>query len=396
MSLTGRTLSHFEILEKLGEGGMGEVYKARDTHLDRFVALKILPPDKVTDAERRHRFAQEARAASALSHPNIVTIYDIDNAEGVYFIAMEYVAGKTLDRLIGRRGLPLETALGYSVQIADALSRAHGASIVHRDLKPANVMVTEDGLVKILDFGLAKLLEPAQPGDAATLTAGPSVAPVTGEGKIVGTVAYMSPEQAQGKPVDARSDIFSFGSMFFEMLTGRRPFTGDTAMAILAAILNHEPAPVSDSGMPLPAQVERVVARCLRKDPARRWQTMSDLKVELQDLKEDSASGKLSAVLPTAPPRPRRAWVYVVAALVVAAATLFWWLTRKPAAPGGFETERLTFESEAYFDMHTAEGDIMGFVAVFVPIVVITAVFNAVIVQILYFPASRVLMRGQE
>ena len=167
MSLTGRTLSHFEILEKLGEGGMGEVYKARDTHLDRLVALKILPPDKVADAERRHRFAQEARAASALSHPNIVTIYDIDNADGVYFIAMEYVAGKTLDRLIGRRGLPLETALGYAVQIADALSRAHGASIVHRDLKPANVMVTDDGLVKILDFGLAKLLEPAQPGDAA-------------------------------------------------------------------------------------------------------------------------------------------------------------------------------------------------------------------------------------
>jgi serine/threonine protein kinase/Tol biopolymer transport system component len=345
MSLVGQTVSHFEILEKLGEGGMGVVYKARDTHLDRPVAIKVLPPDKVADAERRRRFAQEARAASALSHPNIVTIYDIDNAGGVYFIAMEYVAGKTLDHLIGRKGLPLDAALGYAVQIADALARAHGAGIVHRDLKPANVMVTDDGLVKILDFGLAKLTEPAAPGDAATLTAGPTQAPITGEGRIVGTVAYMSPEQAQGKLVDARSDIFSFGSMLFEMLTGRRPFTGETGMAILAAILNHEPPALSDSARPIPPEVERMVARCLRKDPQRRWQNMSDLKVALQDLKEESDSGTLSASLSAAPKPAKRGWIYAAAALAIVAAALAWWLLRKPAAPAAFPMERLTFES---------------------------------------------------
>ena len=170
MTLVGHELSHFQILEKLGEGGMGAVYKARDTRLDRNVALKVLPPDKVADVERRRRFAQEAKAASALSHPGIVTIYDIDEADGLYFIAMEYVAGKTLDRLIGRKGLSLQAALGYAVQIADALARAHGAGIVHRDLKPANLMVTDDGAVKILDFGLAKLVEPMPGEDAPTLT----------------------------------------------------------------------------------------------------------------------------------------------------------------------------------------------------------------------------------
>ncbi len=348
MSLAGQTISHFQILEKVGEGGMGVVYKARDTHLERDVAIKVLPPDKVADAERRRRFAQEARAASALSHPNIVTIYDIDNADGVYFIAMEYVAGKTLDRLIGRKGLPLDAALGYAVQIADALARAHGAGIVHRDLKPANVMVTDDGLVKILDFGLAKLREPAAPGDAATLTAGPTEARITGEGRIVGTVAYMSPEQAQGKPVDARSDIFSFGSMLFEMLTGRRPFAGETAMSVLAAILNREPAALSEGAAPLPAEVERMVARCLRKDPQRRWQNMSDLKVALQDLKEESDSGTLSASLAAAVKPAKRGWIYGAAALaVVAAAALAWWLLRRPTAPAAFPMERLTFEAGA-------------------------------------------------
>jgi serine/threonine protein kinase/Tol biopolymer transport system component len=346
MSLVGQTISHFEILEKLGEGGMGVVYKARDTHLDRPVAIKVLPSDKAADPERRRRFAQEARAASALSHPNIVTIYDIDNADGVYFIVMEYVAGKPLDRVIGRKGLPLGTALGYGVQIADGLARAHGAGIVHRDLKPANVMVTDDGLVKILDFGLAKLTEPEEPGEAATATVAQPEAPITGEGRIVGTVAYMSPEQAQGKPVDARSDIFSFGSMLFEMLTGRRPFAGETAMSILAAILNQEPAPLSESAARLPAEVERAVARCLRKDPQRRWQTMADLKVVLQDLKEESDSGTLSASLPAAAKPAKRGWIYAAAALaVVAAGALGWWLLRKPAGPAAFPMERLTFES---------------------------------------------------
>ena len=190
--MIGKTLGHYQITEKLGEGGMGVVYKARDTHLDRFAAIKVLPPEKVSDPERKRRFIQEAKAASALNHPSIITIYDIDQAEGIDFIAMEYVAGKTLDELIPRKGMRLSLALKYAVQIADALARAHGAGIIHRDLKPSNVMVDEHGLVKVLDFGLAKLTEAAGP-EAET------VSTRTGEGAIVGTVAYMSPEQAEGK-----------------------------------------------------------------------------------------------------------------------------------------------------------------------------------------------------
>src|SRR5712691_2999521 len=206
--MVGRTIGHYTIVEKLGEGGMGVVYKERDTHLDRFVAIKVLPPEKVTDPERRRRFTQEAKAASALNHPNIITIHDIDEADGVYFISMEFVAGKTLDSLIPRHGLRISEVLKYAIQIADALARAQAAGIIHRDLKPGNIMVTEQGLVKVLDFGLAKLTETA-PRDEndATRT---FKQPATEEGTIVGTVAYMSPEQAEGKMVDARSDIFSF------------------------------------------------------------------------------------------------------------------------------------------------------------------------------------------
>src|SRR5512137_1174611 len=228
--MIGKTLGHYQITGKLGEGGMGVVYKARDTHLDRFAALKVLPPEKVSDPERKRRFIQEAKAASALNHPSIITIYDIDQADGVDYIAMEYVAGKTLDELIPRKGMRLSLALKYAVQIADALARAHGAGIIHRDLKPSNVMVDEHGLVKVLDFGLAKLTETSGP-DAETATIR------TGEGTVIGTAAYMSPEQAEGKPIDTRSDIFSFGSMLYEMLSGRRAFGGESNLATLTAVL---------------------------------------------------------------------------------------------------------------------------------------------------------------
>jgi serine/threonine protein kinase len=306
-----RTLSHYRILEKLGEGGMGVVYKARDLHLDRNAALKVLPADKVSDPERRRRFVQEAKAASALNHPNIVTIYDIDEADGMHFMAMELVAGKTLDQLIGRKGLPLKDALNYAVQIADALGKAHAAGIVHRDLTPSNIMVTDEGLVKILDFGLAKLMEPAAEPDENAPTMTLERTPITEEGKILGTVAYMSPEQAEGKPVDARSDIFSFGSVLYEMLTGRRPFTGETSASTLAAILTKDPTPPSEISGALPIEVERAVLRCLRKEPQRRMQTMSDLKVLLQDLKEESESGMLSAIRPAPPRRKSRMWLVV-------------------------------------------------------------------------------------
>jgi tRNA A-37 threonylcarbamoyl transferase component Bud32/Flp pilus assembly protein TadD len=320
--MTGRTISHYQILEKLGEGGMGVVYKARDSHLKRFVALKVLPPEKVADAERKRRFVQEARSASALNHPNIVTVHDIDQSDGVDFIAMEYVEGKTLDELIGRKGLKLNEALKYAVQIADALAKAHAAGIVHRDLKPGNVMVTGDGRAKVLDFGLAKLTEAAPVSqDGTTQTEHPA----TESGMIVGTVAYMSPEQAEGKKVDARSDIFSFGSLLYEMVTGRRPFRRDSPALTLAAILHLEPPPLPAG---IPSELERIIARCLRKDPARRFQTMADLKVTLEELKEDSDSGKLAGVPAPARPRNRRFLRPTLAAagvLVLAAGSVFLW-----------------------------------------------------------------------
>jgi eukaryotic-like serine/threonine-protein kinase len=287
--MIGQTLSHYQILEKIGEGGMGVVYKVRDTHLDRFVAIKVLPPERIADPERKRRFVQEAKAASALNHPNIVHIYDIDQQDGVDYIAMEYVEGKTLGQLIGRKGLKMNEALKYGVQIADALGRAHAGGIIHRDLKPGNIMVDEHGLVKVLDFGLAKLTEAAPPDeDESTRT----VRPTTEEGTIVGTVAYMSPEQAEGKRLDARSDIFSFGAVLYEMLSGSRAFQKDSKTSTLAAILTQEPTPL---GGEIPHDVEKVVARCLRKDLARRYQHMDDLKVALEELKEESDSGKLAA-----------------------------------------------------------------------------------------------------
>ena len=347
--LVGQTLLHYRVTEKIGEGGMGAVYKALDTHLDRPVAIKVLPPDKVSDLERKQRFIQEAKAASALRHPNIVVIHDVASDHGLDFIVMELVEGQSLDLLIGRRGLKVAEALGFSVQIADGLAKAHAAGIVHRDLKPTNLMVTNEGLVKILDFGLAKLTEDASGAEAGrTMTLGHEERPRTEEGYILGTAAYMSPEQAEGKKVDARSDIFSFGTVLYEMLTGRRAFARESRIKTLAAVLNEEPKPATAVNGSLPAELERVLARCLRKDPQRRWQTMSDLKVALQDLKEDSESGKLSAPAITAGRRGRRTAVFAAAAFVlvlVAAAAVLKLFILKPEAPVEYEITPLTFDS---------------------------------------------------
>jgi Tol biopolymer transport system component len=312
---------------------MGVVYKAEDTKLGRTIALKVLPPERVADPSRKRRFIQEARAASALNHPNIITIHDIDEADGVHFIAMECVQGKTLDRLIARRGMRVNEALKYAVQIAAALAKAHSAGIVHRDLKPTNVMVTDDGLVKVLDFGLAKLTEPVPTSDAETAATRELA---TEEGTIVGTVGYMSPEQAEGKPVDARSDIFSFGSVLYEMLTGERAFRGETKASTIAAILREEPKPLSQAAQGLPRELERLVKRCLRKDPAHRFQHMDDLKVALEELKEESDSGELAEAVGAGLARPRdRAVPYkrvALAATVVIALALtvagWYWLGR--------------------------------------------------------------------
>jgi eukaryotic-like serine/threonine-protein kinase len=347
--LVGQSLLHYRIVEKTGEGGMGTVYKAVDTHLDRPVAIKVLPPDKVADPERKQRFVQEAKAASALRHPNIVVIHDIASDRGRDFIVMEFVDGRPLDQLIGRRGLKLNDALGYAVQIADGLAKAHAAGIIHRDIKPTNVMVTADGLVKILDFGLAKLTEDAPAGaDGPTMTIGREDKPRTEDGYVLGTAAYMSPEQAEGQKVDARSDIFSFGSVLYEMLTGRRAFDRGSRIKTMAALLNEEPPPPSAAGEAVPPELERVLLRCLRKDPQRRWQTMSDLKVALQDLKEDSESGKLSAPALRAGRGKRNTAYFAVAVSILAlaaAAVALKLFILKPKGPVEYEIIPLTFDA---------------------------------------------------
>jgi serine/threonine protein kinase len=283
----GQKLGPYEVIESLGAGGMGEVWKARDTRLDRMVAIKAMPADRIADPDRRRRFLQEARTASALSHPNIVTIFDLLEEDSVQYIVMEHVAGRTLDELIPNGGMRPALALRVAVSIADALAAAHRLGIVHRDLKPSNVMVAEEGQVKVLDFGLAKFLR-AESELTATVTA---LAGYTMAGTVVGTAAYMSPEQAEGKPVDARSDIFSFGAMLYEMLTGRRPFRGDTPVSIMASVLRAEPEALPS---PIPAELERIVMRCLRKDPGRRFQHTVELELALEDAADPARSSAVS------------------------------------------------------------------------------------------------------
>jgi serine/threonine protein kinase len=362
-AMIGTKLGHYEVLEKLGEGGMGVVYKARDTHLDRSVAIKVLPAGKVSDPQRKARFVQEAKAASALNHPNIITIHDIASQEGCDFIVMEYVAGKTLDEIIPRKGMKLGDALKIAVQAADALARAHSAGIVHRDLKPSNTMVDEHGLVKILDFGLAKLTEQIASGEAAsTATVDIGGKPITEEGAIVGTVSYMSPEQAEGKKVDARSDIFSFGSLLYEMVTGQQAFRGDSKISTLAAIINKEPAALPAE---TPHDLEKVISRCLRKDPARRFQNMADLKVALEELKEESDSGKLSGVTLAAPkPRRRAVWLAVsLGAIALGAVALYFLRPTERSAPSSMTAVPLTsYAGYEYSPSFSPDGNQIAFV----------------------------------
>ena len=328
--MVGQTISHYSILEKLGSGGMGVVYKARDLHLDRFVAIKVLPADRIADPERKRRFIFEARAASALNHPNIITVHDVASQDDMDYIVMEFVSGRSLDQRIGRKGLKLGEVLKYGAQIADALAAAHAVGIIHRDLKPGNIMVTESGLVKVLDFGLAKLSSSGPM--APTMTT-----PQTEEGAIVGTIAYMSPEQAEGKPLDLRSDIFSFGSVLYEMITGRQAFRGETKLSTLSAILGKDPLPPSSTTPDLPPELEKLVLRCLRKDPDRRLQHMGDIKLALTELKEESESGRLalgSGMLPVPAHTSRKRWktiaLLAVAVVAAIAATVSLWRPNKP------------------------------------------------------------------
>jgi len=275
--MVSQKILYYQLLEKIGAGGMGEIYKGQDSRLNRLVAVKILSPGLSTDPERRRRFFQEAQAASALNHPNIITLYDIVSEGELQCIVMEYIAGKTLRDLIPTGGLPPPQALQYGTQIASALTAAHTAGIIHRDLKPSNIMVTTSGLIKVLDFGLAKWVDSGLSGQAGEQESTVEAA-LTREGSIIGTVSYMSPEQAEGKHVDARSDIFSFGDVLYEMVTGKRAFEGRSGISTLSAILRDDVRPIYESAPDVPPQLEQIILRCLPKDPAARWQSMKEIE----------------------------------------------------------------------------------------------------------------------
>jgi len=335
--MIGQTLGHYRIQEKLGEGGMGVVYLAEDTQLGRRVAIKLLPEEYAAQEDRLQRFLSEAKLASSINHPNIVSIYELGEAAGRRFIAMEYVPGQSLRASLQKRGLALKRLLELALPVAEALARAHRAGIVHRDIKPENLLVSEDGYIKVADFGLAKL-KPAHSGEA-TVTGQVS----TEAGKVVGTVAYMSPEQLQGQEIDARSDIFSFGAVLYEMATGRSPFLRDSAASTSAAILRDDPRPVRALAGGLPVEVENLVNKALEKDPAFRYQAMDELAADLRRLRRDLESGRLAATAEAAPgPRARRgralhwAGAAVIVALVMVLGVV---LTRRaeeaaPATPG--------------------------------------------------------------
>jgi TolB-like protein/predicted Ser/Thr protein kinase len=335
--MIGTTVSHYRILEKIGAGGMGEIYLAEDTKLRRKVSLKFLAEELTRDEERKQRFIQEARAAASVEHPHIAAIYDIDEADGRTFIAMEYVRGQSLREVIEAEKLNLRRSLELGFQIADGLAKAHERGVVHRDIKPDNILVSEDGYAKIIDFGLAKLLEPYVPGAEAAEETETKLK--TKEGLVMGTISYMSPEQARGESIDARTDIFSFGVVLYEMLSGSSPFRKKSLAESMSAILNETP-PALTSSAQLQPEIRRVLRKALAKDLSERYQSMKDLAIDLKELREDVLSTSREAV--AVPAASKFPWPWVaVAAVALLGIVLGWALFGRDTAPPGIgETGR--------------------------------------------------------
>ncbi|HTV64339.1 MAG TPA: protein kinase [Bryocella sp.] len=327
MPLTsGTKLGPYEIVAPLGAGGMGEVYRARDTRLDRTVAIKILPSHLSNDPEAKQRFDREARAISSLNHPNICTLHDVGHQDGTDYLVMEYLEGQTLADRLTKGPLPIDQVLRYAADICDGLEKAHRAGMVHRDLKPGNIMLTKTG-AKLLDFGLAKVATAnvvVAAGMTASASTPPASHPLTAQGTVVGTFQYLSPEQIEGHPADARSDIFALGAVLYEMVTGRRAFEGKTATSAMAAVLEREPPPISSIQPLTPIALERLIRTCLEKDPDERWQTAHDVKLQLRQIIEGGSQA--SAAVPVIPARNRAmpvAWIVAAALAAIAAVTLF-------------------------------------------------------------------------